>query len=409
MERAKLLVLLAMFAATCAGRGAAAELPPKSLQQVDIQGDFAFLASVVDGVQIVGMGEMSHYTKECYSYKAAIIKYLVEKQQYNSIVFEVDYGEAKKWNDYVYHGNGNIDTILANCGWWTYRTQEFKDLLEFLRHHNQLSGRKVQVYGMEMTYIKHNIDFLHTYLQKYYSDYAAVKPFFDKERQYLAFSTHSHSEIKEYWEFYFALSEVLSMQEKFAGVTESEFDEVGRLVEILKQYCTYISQNEPFFQLELRDKFSMRNIRWVAEKDEQNKVIIWAHNAHIRRNYFYDQLGRNLSNQYGDAYFAIGFAFGRGEFGAFDSSWAFKKWTCELTSTPSLTNKLYAANRGDIFIDIRTNRADDSYSKSTVVRNDISEQLRESQLNSTGEMVLSETYDGMIFIRETQYPTKLKP
>lgn len=405
LKKSVLIVVFFALSGVCLGQKPA--INAKALHPVTPNTRFGFLAKSLDSVRIVGLGEVSHYTKECYTYKHALIKALVKSAGFNTLVFEVDYGEAKKWNEYVYKGKGNLKEILSRCGWWTYQTKEFQDLLQFLHEYNKTASNKVQVYGMEMTYIKHNLDFLATYLQKYYAGYEKLKALLTKNRRHLAFQRHSPEEVKEYWTFYYKLASVVSQRKNLGNITNQEYQEVQRLVAILQQYCTYISQQEYFLQLELRDKFSVRNVQWTVEQNPKNKVIIWAHNAHIRKSYYYDALGRNLRNWYGNRYYAIGFAFGKGVFGAFNSQWKFSKWTYPLTKENSLNNQLFKHYKQDVYLDIRNYQASMRNTNFTL-RNDISEQMQENRFNQVSTVNLSGIYDGLLFIRETHYPTSLK-
>ncbi|MEM7040467.1 MAG: hypothetical protein AAF570_26110, partial [Bacteroidota bacterium] len=81
---------------------------------------------------VVGLGEVSHYTKECYTLKKEVIRTLMQ-EGFSGLVLEVDFGQALLWDEYVVSGKGNLDTLVGKSGWFTYRTEEFKSILAMIR------------------------------------------------------------------------------------------------------------------------------------------------------------------------------------------------------------------------------------------------------------------------------------
>lgn len=99
------------------------------------------------GIEILMLGEASHGTKEFYLEKNKLIKYLVSNDGYTQIGFEHLDTEFKKINDYI-QSNKNGDLDLAMKGLMAYRTQEFVELFEWLKHYNMMNpSKKVGVFG----------------------------------------------------------------------------------------------------------------------------------------------------------------------------------------------------------------------------------------------------------------------
>ncbi|MEZ5347320.1 MAG: erythromycin esterase family protein [Pyrinomonadaceae bacterium] len=371
--------------------------------------NFSFLNKQIKDARIVGLGEVSHYTRECYTVKHSIIKHLAKTENFDVLVLEVDFGQGLKWNDYVEHGNGDLDALIAGTGWSTYRTKEFYDLLKSLREHNEKASRKIRVVGMEMTYIENNLKWLDTFLEASSPTFDDVRKDLDKKRKYLAFARHEKDEILDYWNLYFRMNELLSSNKEILvkNSSETDFANAERIVEIIRQYATYVSQTEFRLQTEFRDKFSTRNVFWALNQRENSKAIIWAHNGHIRKSYSYDVLGRNLSLAFGDEYFAIGFMFGEGEFGSHNDEWNFTKFSYAAPEKSTLNYKL-SERKENLFFNIRENlqNEDAKFLRTPVeARADISEQLRKQDMNSTVPIILGETYDAIVFLEKTTFPT----
>jgi erythromycin esterase-like protein len=62
----------------------------------------------------------------------------------------------------------------------------------------------------------------------------------------------------------------------------------------------------------VRDQSMATNVAWLLRQESAAKVVLWAHNTHIRRDEDQPRLGQLLSRQLGPAYAAVGFATGHG-------------------------------------------------------------------------------------------------
>ncbi|MCZ4409032.1 erythromycin esterase family protein [Cryomorphaceae bacterium 1068] len=373
------------------------------------------ISAITDGAAIIGLGEVSHYTKECYELKHQIIKTLIN-QGYDALVLEVDFGQAVLWNDYVTNGNGNIDSLIAESGWFTYRTQEFKNLLIDVRNHNLTADQPFQVFGMEMTAMHNNLPWLENYLSEHSAASEELVALLIKEQPVVAFQQHSRVEVMDYWNLYYELSGFLSehRDELINSGGEKNYATAQRISEITRQYATYISQDEFMIQVELRDQFSSRNVMWCMEQlGEDSQIAIWAHNGHVVKEsvlFGYDILGYYLSKWFGDEYYSIGFTFNQGEFGAYSSN-GFKKWELPSVQVPSLTKELAEFNSPYLLFDIRRLLHAEPdlplFEKSVPIRTDVSESFNDDN-NPMMEIDLSNSYDCLIYIDHTNYPTTIE-
>lgn len=374
-----------------------------------------FIEGLAPGHRIVGLGEVSHYTRECYLLKEQIILTLID-QGYDGLILEVDAGQAMIWDDYVSQGIGNLDTIVASSGWFTYRTEEFKQLLGNIRSHNLTAETPFHIFGMEMTATNHTLDRLNEYFSRVHSDSSELIELLNQERQIVAFHNHSPEEQLDYWRLYHRLSEELTdNSETYQQVlTADELANAEHLVEMIRQYATYISQDDFSLKSEFRDQFSARNVWWCMNQlGEASQVIIWAHNGHVAHTspmFNYDVLGHYLRQWYEEEYFALGFTFNQGEFGAYSSD-GFKRWAVAPADTVSLT--LEFAQVESPFVLLKTREALNADPSPThplrqpqLIRTDISEFLRE-EWNQWMTITVSDLYDAMIYIDETSYPTTI--
>ncbi len=418
----KTVVLVALFACVAFGRADAQDEVLAGSKEFIHRFDEAeavalssFIEKIAGPSRIVGLGEVSHYTRECYLLKHQIIQALIEKG-YRGLILEVDFGQALIWDDYVVNGVGDIDAIVASSGWFTYRTQEFKDLLVFLRLHNQSAEAPFRVFGMEMTATNYNLTWLKNYLADSGLECQPLLKILGEERKSVAFQEHSPGEVQEYWRVFYSVSKYLQENEKkLKGKSESEFAVASRLAEIMRQYATYVAQEELGLKHELRDQFSSRNVVWCLDQlGENSKVVIWAHNGHVtkdnRQGITHNVRGHNLHRWFGKEYFSIGFTFNEGEFGSFGSN-GFQKWNIEADSQPSFTKQLTGFGSPYLIVDIRglldhEKSTEIPLRKPCRIRRDISESYNASWPNLM-TINLSQSYDALIFFDKSSYPTTI--
>ncbi|MEM9921839.1 MAG: erythromycin esterase family protein [Bacteroidota bacterium] len=395
-------------------------------EKVDSKTLKSFIKEQTADKRIVGLGEVSHYTKECYSLKQQIIEQLI-KEGFDGLVLEVDFGQALIWNDYVSKGIGNLDTIVAASGWFTYRTEEYKALLRSIRQHNLSADKPFHIFGMEMTTVNHNIHWLKQLIRQTSGPSSTLLKLLDKERQQIAFQSYNSEQRIDYWNLYAETAKYLQEQEdaikKQSG--EATYAIAQRIGEIFRQFATYISQDDFSLKSEFRDQFSARNVYWslqwldfssgiAGSLQEESQLAIWAHNGHVAKESVlsnYDVLGHYMQQWFGEDYYAIGFTFNEGEFGSFSQE-GFRKWSMPRADTLSLTKAFDELESDFLLLDIRNNLSteqspDNPLRQSQLIRTDIAEYHAEGR-SEYMRINLSKTYDALIYIDKTQYPTTIQ-
>ena len=418
MKKTAIFCLFLYMLGTCIGQEN--EYPIKIEQvigfdSIDASSFKEIIQSIGKDATVVGLGEVSHYTKECYDLKRVAITELM-KQGYAALILEVDFGQALIWNEYVLNGKGNLQNLLETSGWFTYRTQEFKELLEVIKNYNSNTSEKFQIFGMEMTAMHNNIAWLQTYLSGLPTEAEDIVTLLKKERQIVAFQNYSETERTDYWNLHYRLVQFLedNRDELLAEKGNPAYETAMQIAEITRQYATYISQNDFGLKTEFRDQFSARNVLWALDQlPENSKLIVWSHNGHVAKTspmYQYDVLGHYLNKWFGTDYVGVGFTFHHGSFGAFSNN-GFKEWQMPKTQEKSLTHTFSKFETPYLFFDIREqlnkNSSVNFFLRNPVaIRTDISESYSETQ-NNMMEITLADCYDALIYIEETHYPTTI--
>jgi len=239
-----------------------------------------------------------------------------------------------------------------------------------------------------------------------------------QERRIVAFQTHEQQEVLAYWELYYTVQDFLkdNATTLLKAGSETDYAIANRIAQIIRQYATYIAQDEFLLQSALRDQFSLRNVNWCLDQlGTDSKIAIWAHNGHVAKKAVqanYDILGYYLSEWFGDAYYSIGFTFNSGTFGAFSNN-GFGRWELPPVETPSLTQALSQYNSPFLLFDLRSNlkvvqdRPKSPLSQAMPTRTDLSEFYREGQPLMMS-INLSNSYDCLIYMEEIHCPTTIE-
>jgi erythromycin esterase-like protein len=114
--------------------------------------DLVALDSSLEGVEIVGMGEPTHGSREVFQFKHRMFEYLVERHGYTVFALESSMPDSIAMDRYVLYGEGSAEKAVEAQGFWTWSTQEVVALIEWMREYNRdpLHANKLRVVGVDM-------------------------------------------------------------------------------------------------------------------------------------------------------------------------------------------------------------------------------------------------------------------
>lgn len=124
----------------------------KEIDEVD---DYALSVTdeLVDrDVKIIGLGEATHGNKEFQELKLDVLKTLVRDNGVSAICFEMDYAEGVLVNEYISgKSNMTIEDVFSHISFDIYRTEEIKELIEWLKEYNADSkDGYLEFYGFDI-------------------------------------------------------------------------------------------------------------------------------------------------------------------------------------------------------------------------------------------------------------------
>lgn len=251
-------------------------------------------------VKVVGAGEGTHGTREHFSFKHWLFRYLVKQHGFTVLAFEESLSRTWGINEYLL-GQTDIDPRAKLSGWmWPWANEEVLALFEWMRDYNAERGTRppVQVVGVDMQDTAGAIELL---LQLGPAEWQPIL----KRLQGIAVSSTA---------FHESYLELARREAELASSAPQSF--------CLRALIRQIGQADALEQAE--NEIEGMRIRDVAMADNlmhvlaDAKVMFWAHNGHVRRGgaYFYPEFtttGSVLSERLGAAYLCIGLGSFGGE------------------------------------------------------------------------------------------------
>lgn len=269
--------------------------------------DYTPLLSMINDARYVLIGEATHGTEEFYRIRADITKQLIRYYGFSAVAVEADWPDAYRVNKYV-RGNANIHNSNSALGEflrfpnWMWRNEVMVEFLDWLREYNEKKmdfRQKVGFYGLDLYSLRASIEAVVNYLDK-------VDPAAARARQH--YSCFEYCDSANPQEYGYATT---------LGISPScEREVIRQLVELQQRRFDYLKRDgyvadEDFFCAEQNAKlvidaekyyrtiFQERTASWnirdrhmtdtlfaltdhlSTQRQEQAKVVVWAHNSHI--------------------------------------------------------------------------------------------------------------------------------
>ena len=382
--------------------------------------DLSFLDAWAD-VKLIGLGEATHGGREFFQYKHRLFQYFVENFGHSIFGFEADFAESIYINNHLLNGLGDISEIMiARMHFWTWQTEEVRDLLLWMRAYNvQHADNPLQYFGFDCQFMTYQGPLLRSYLLSRDSDFAAevaevINPIVSaNENEYAGIDDEQFLNWQE------ELNQLLigfdERKEEFVASSDPQRFAIHRhLIRNLQQtldvnYYQSIGDNS----LNYRDAYMAENAIWISENIADNgKVSLWGHNAHMAKDPGYGiggSMGNQLRRQVRDDYQVMGFGFSKGEFTAVTlvngnyTNLATQRITVEPLK-PSFNFLFHHASVADFYINPKELQQNEPW-KSYLISPRRFLSIGSIYNNQAGtyyrSVDLDFAYDGIIYLRET--------
>ena len=406
---------------------------PFELNSPNLFFDFFKSKSNSNEIKIIGMGEATHGTKEFFNIKKETFKFLALHYNYRIFGIEASFGGCSYINDYVSSGTGNIDSVILNFDFWTWRTEEVKDLILWIKDFNldKSQNEKIIFYGFDMQNIYSPIQYLntffnHTKIENSKKLHEIIKPI--TQLSELDVYKKLENKILHFSDTLFQIHDLINdwLQNNKAEIQSIHSERQFRLL----QFCSdnyYQAIKNLSAGYYYRDSCMAVNITKIQQQEDA-KMFIWAHNGHINLSNLdkisgSKPMGAYLKSNYREKYYSIGFVFSKGNFqavkgpnsifgGLLKYIFARKKLykgliECSVPNSKrnTLTNNFKLIEHTAFLIDlINTNNTVFTTSKQAY---DIGAVFINYK-RSVGQIIAKEQFNSLIYLRNTTRATPLK-
>ena len=278
---------------------------------------------------LVGLGEATHGTAEFYKMKDQLFRRLVEEKDFKAIVFELPWGNAWVINEFVTKGVGTADEVIDQCGYWTYDTQEVRDLAQWIHDFNNSLPEEEQIYFVgcdpQGSSFSEERALISAYLSKVQPDSVIeiFKHYNDLPRGDLSDYVNAETSIKQQ-----NIAGTQKVYDHFVRHRSAFIAASSELEYEIAWMATHVIQHREYIYRignsgVPRDSLMAIYVEWWQRiLGNDVKVAIWAHNFHVMDAAVdnLDWMGTYLRRRNGDDYRNVAFSFSAGSFNAFKAN-----------------------------------------------------------------------------------------
>ncbi|UQN06554.1 erythromycin esterase family protein [Deinococcus sp. QL22] len=300
--------------------------PITTLTANALNADFTWVAEFTRNVQIIGAGEGSHGSAEHFQFKDRLFRELVRQAGFTVLGIEAAFDDGYRMDQYV-RGFGSDDPVMAmrQFDFWTWQTQEMRDLLVWMRQSNQTRGKgpELRVMGFDlqdpagslrlMQELAPDAGRLHDALQTLLIWSLGNEPWAELKAQ----------RAEERAPFLEGVTELLGAVQALPPASPDR-EVLHSLAQTVRQASIRALVPDGTTGANLRDAAMAGNVRQLlAGLFPGQKAMLWAHNFHVSKvgahGQPYRPMGSHLARDLGTRYRAIGLSYAEGEVRAIDT------------------------------------------------------------------------------------------
>ncbi|HEU4559607.1 MAG TPA: erythromycin esterase family protein [Longimicrobium sp.] len=287
--------------------------------------DLQKVKALVGDARVVSLGEATHGTREFFEMKHRMFEFLVREMGFTVFAIESEWAEAARLNHWVQTGEGDPHKLLTGLYFWTWRTQEVMDLIQWMRAYNAdpANVKKVSFVGVDMQFPTLAMDTTVAFLRR--ADPAMATT---AEERYACLRPYSNNTKGASPTPYTSAGPAAQLEcaQKVRQVHDEIAANSARLAAATSpaEYAFSLQAARLVVQGEDgkagrtsagRDLFMAENAAWWLEQFGPGaKMVIWAHNGHVATEQGW--MGYHLRGKFGAAMRVFGFSFYQGSFTA---------------------------------------------------------------------------------------------
>lgn len=388
--------------------------------------DLQPLKRILQDVEVIGLGEGTHGTREFFQMKDRLLRFLVTEMGFTGFTMEASYTACQPANDYVLTGKGDKAAVLTGLGYMAWDTEEFEAMLDWMRSYNQTVApeKKVKFYGLDVLCC-HELgrQKVLAFLKQYAPEKVAGTDslFRVLASEDVKWPTRLNQDTLQ--RAFLPLHELRTYinenkDELVSASSMNTWEEVAKYLEVMEQSLFVNVEEVPPSLSHLkktRSEFMADNLFYLLDKEKPSgKFMYWAHNYHISTDTAKKTTGYYLQKRLGNAYYGLAFHAKQGTFQTRvllpDGFWGELKADTISSVPKSLEWYLSEAGLKDAFFHLRTtvpNAIVQKWLKVPIRINTGHWVYRGTSLNHESK-ILKGLYDGIVYIERSTpvRPTK---
>ncbi len=266
--------------------------------------------AIHENVKVIGLGEASHGNAEFQELKLEVLKVLAEKYNVDCFAMEMDYGEGVIINDYINgHSGMSIDEVMSSINFTIYRTEDIRDLIEWMKDYNQLHDNQLSFYGFDLQ--NPDVDL------KLILDFAADNSIAEGEGLADIFDGYLNGNasfrdtgLSEGFEMLSSLGAALKTgREAYQDLYNYDriLDCIENVLRARELAARYDGDDGMVEGAQYRDRMMALKVIELSESLDESRMMITGHNGHIGYAGNYTRtMGSFIRDELGDSYYAIG-------------------------------------------------------------------------------------------------------
>ena len=375
--------------------------------------DMQPLVGVVGDAKIVALGEATHGTREFFQLKHRMVEFLASRMGFTIFSIEANMPEAYRLNDFVLKGEGDPKQLLKGMYFWTWDTEEFLNMVLWMREFNRQGKGRIEFTGFDMQNPKLAMKIVQSFVATNDKSFeATVDPVYDEVTQ----------RTKKLWSDEESPSQKLSdhllaakcrvviehLEQNRArflqsGLGAESVDWAIQNARIVLQYALLQSGEQS------RDQSMAENVEWIADQNPGAKIILWAANGHVRYAPFpdFNSMGWYLHKKFGKGMVSFGFSFNEGSFRAIETGRIPREFSVKPLPIGSLDRTLASAGIPLFALDLRNLPKDGPvarwFAKPHDMRNigGVYSEKGENAPDPIASTVWPEAFDVIMFVEKT--------
>lgn len=309
--------------------------------------------------RVIAIGEATHGQHEVFEAKLQLTMQLIRTNGIRLVAYEASASKMLDANDYVSGKADDVQRAMAGFGMLIWQIEENRALLEQLREWNRQASAQDQVrlVGIDAQDSQAAMSRLILLVGEWHSETVAqMKELVSRVPKVIAtMMTGDRQPWDEIAKEIESLRTVLRNDITVNADNAAQYElRVCEFLYSLSIFSTRGGRDEAMAQLLLKQ---------LEQTGIDSRCVVWAHNAHIQRSplgYLGSPelaMGGHLAKRLGNRYYALGVAFGEGEFQANapapDGSWGFRRYRLSAAPEGSLDWMLGKAGLERYLLDLR--------------------------------------------------------